>query len=159
MTDFTGNLTYNFDSGIVDYGLTDDSPDIWNSTMSTSNTLTLGPYTTTVGTARSILTANPSYTIGPSWTSVANGTSPTHINSAGKISLNGKEADIEINGVSLSSVLERIESRLGLLRPAHDLEKEWEDLKRIGDEYRQLEAEIREKMRVWELLKKENDGS
>lgn len=155
MTDFTGNVSYKFDSGIVDYGLTDDSPDFWSTTMATSNTFTISPYTTTAGT---VLTSSP-YTINPTWTTVANGTSPTHINSGGKISLNGKEADIEINGVSLSSVLDRIESRLGLLRPAPELEKEWEDLKQLGDEYRRLEADIREKMRVWELLKKENDDS
>jgi hypothetical protein len=78
------------------------------------------------------------------------------MNQSGKIKLTGEGADVEINGLSLKKVLEGIEDRLGMLRPAADLEKDWDELRRLGNEYRQLEQEIREKMAVWDTLKKQD---
>ena len=72
------------------------------------------------------------------------------------IQLDGEDADIKVNGKSLCRAIEAIEARLGILRPAPELEREWEELKRLGDEYRAMEADIREKMRVWEELKKDH---
>lgn len=80
---------------------------------------------------------------------------------SGSLQLNGDNADVMFNGTSLKTTLENIQStlgaveqRLGLLRPLPELEKEWEELKRLGDEYRALEADIRDKMKVWDILKK-----
>ncbi len=50
--------------------------------------------------------------------------------------------------------IRNIESRLAILKPAPELEAEWDELKRLGDEYRALESEIREKMKTWDVLKK-----
>lgn len=151
MTDFTGNITYNYDSGIVDYDYESlsISPSIWGSTMATSNTYTINPSSTTAG---SIFVSTGTYGT-PTWTT---GASPVQMNQSGKIQLNGKDADVEINGLSLKKVLEGIEDRLGMLRPAADLEKDWDELRRLGNEYRQLEREIREKMAVWDTLKKQD---
>lgn len=70
-----------------------------------------------------------------------------------KIQIEGKDADIIVNGRSLCQAIDAIEQRLGVLRPVPELEKDWDELKRLGDQYRALEAEIREKMQVWEVLK------
>lgn len=70
------------------------------------------------------------------------------------IELNGDRADLVINGVSLKDTLTAIESRLAILKPAAELEAEWAELKRLGDEYREMEKEIREKMKSWDILKK-----
>ena len=72
----------------------------------------------------------------------------------GTIKLQGEKADIFMNGVSLKDTLASIESRLAILKPDVALEAEWEELKRLGDEYRKLEKEINEKVRTWDILKK-----
>ncbi len=64
------------------------------------------------------------------------------------------EGDVKIGGVSLGNRLDEIEKRLAILRPNNDLEGKWEELKELGERYRQLEQEILEKEKVWEILKK-----
>ena len=63
------------------------------------------------------------------------------------------DSDVKIKGKSLLETIERLEQRLAILSPNPELESEWEDLKRLGDEYRKLEAHIKDKMKVWEKLK------
>jgi hypothetical protein len=64
------------------------------------------------------------------------------------------EGDVKIQGVSLSSRLDKIEERLAIMRPNADLEQRWDELKALGDRYRELEKEIIEKEKIWDLLKK-----
>ena len=73
---------------------------------------------------------------------------------AGKLDLNGDDADININGVSLTKTLSVLEERLNILVPKPELEKEWNELKELGDRYRKLSAEFEEKSRMWQALKK-----
>lgn len=80
------------------------------------------------------------------------GTRPTTLMAA-TLELQGEGADIRINGVSLTDVLKNIEQRLNILRPNTELEAEWNQLRALGNRYRQLEAELKEKSRVWEKLK------
>ena len=82
----------------------------------------------------------------------ASGTRPTTL-MASTLELQGEGADIRINGVSLTDVLKNIEQRLNILRPNTELEAEWNQLRALGNRYRQLEAELKEKSRVWEKLK------
>ena len=70
-----------------------------------------------------------------------------------KINLSGENADIEVNGWSLVSAVKRIEERLGLFQPNPELEKEWADLKKLGDRYRKLEQHIKDKQTTWDRLK------
>jgi len=70
------------------------------------------------------------------------------------IAVNGKDADIKINGKSLSVAIEKIEERLAILHPNPMLEERWEELKQLGDQYRKLEAEIIEKEKIWHILEK-----
>jgi len=72
---------------------------------------------------------------------------------SGKIKLDGPEADIELNGESLMTMLKNIEQRLNILRPNESLESEWEELRALGDQYRALEQQIKEKMATWDKLK------
>ena len=68
------------------------------------------------------------------------------------IAVNGKDADIKINGKSLSVAIEKIEERLAILHLNPMLEERWEELKQLGDQYRILEAEIIEKEKIWHIL-------
>lgn len=70
-----------------------------------------------------------------------------------------EQADIKLGNVSLKDFIERIEQRLALLSPNPELEKEWEELKELGDQYRALEKHIKEKMKTWEILKREDPAS
>jgi hypothetical protein len=97
---------------------------------------------------------------GPVWTTSAGPytigsirPNPIGVNSAGTVSLQGENADISINGKSLMKTLEALEQRLNWLQPNTKLEAEWDDLKELGDRYRELEQRCKDKATVWEKLK------
>lgn len=73
---------------------------------------------------------------------------------AGTLDLSGDNADIKINDVSLTETLKTIQERLNILAPNSLLENEWAELKKLGEQYRKLEAELEEKSRMWTALKK-----
>ncbi len=73
--------------------------------------------------------------------------------SQGKISITGEQADIDINGKSLKTWMEKVEQKLAILEPNPKLEADWAELKELGDKYRALEKDIHEKMKTWEILK------
>jgi len=64
------------------------------------------------------------------------------------------EGDVKIKGKSISDTLEKIEARLAILHPNEKLEEKWEELKALGDKYRELEKDILEKEQIWNTLKK-----
>lgn len=64
------------------------------------------------------------------------------------------EGDVTIKGKSLNDSLERIEERLAILRPNEELEAKWENLRGLRKAYMELEAEIKEKESIWDILKK-----
>ena len=74
----------------------------------------------------------------------------------GKMKLIGEDADLEINGKSLKETIEALEQRLNILVPNPGLEKEWDQLKQLGDAYRKLEADLLEKAAMWKALKAED---
>jgi flagellar motility protein MotE (MotC chaperone) len=69
------------------------------------------------------------------------------------MSLRGENADLDINGKSLNGWMEKVEERLNILIPNPELEKEWDDLRRLGERYRKLEKKCKEKAEVWKKLK------
>lgn len=75
-------------------------------------------------------------------------------NPSTKINLTGDDADITVNGRSIIDMLENIEQRLAILQPNKDLESEWDELKALGDQYRVLEARIKDQIKTYETLKK-----
>jgi hypothetical protein len=82
-----------------------------------------------------------------------NGTSAMDLKQSGMLSLRGENADIDINGKSLMKTLEALEERLNLMTPNPELEKEWDDLKKLGERYRKLEKKCKEKAEMWNKLK------
>lgn len=63
-------------------------------------------------------------------------------------------ADIKIGDKSILDTLDKIQERLAILEPNPELEQEWNQLKQLGDQYRELEKQLIEKQKAWETLKK-----
>ena len=103
-----------------------------------------------IGVATQISAATNQYVYATNGTYTS---SPITSTPSGTLELQGKGADVRINGVSLTGVLKNIEERLNILRPNTELESDWDQLKKLGEQYRRLEAEFQEKSRVWEKLK------
>jgi len=106
------------------------------------------------------------YSIGTNgstgWSTLNAYTTPTvtlndslQVKDKGLLEIRGDNADILINGVSLNETLTNINARLGMMRPNPKIEAEWDELLELGNRYRALEADIKDKMQMWELLKKE----
>ena len=64
------------------------------------------------------------------------------------------EGDVKIKGKSITEMFAKIEERLAILHPNEVLEAKWEELKALGDKYRELEKDILEKEQIWNTLKK-----
>lgn len=90
--------------------------------------------------------------ISTGWTSTVDPT--LTVSQSGMLDLQGDNADIRINGESLMDTLRTIQDRLNMLRPNTELEAEWDQLRELGDQYRKLEAEFKEKSKMWNTLKK-----
>ena len=67
--------------------------------------------------------------------------------------ITGPDADLEINGKSLIKTLDKIEARLGIIEDNPKLEADWQELKKLGDQYRKLEQSIMEKLQTYNSLK------
>ncbi len=91
-------------------------------------------------------------TTSDNYTISADHSTGLYTNTSGKLSLNGKDADIVINGESLVAMLKRIEERINLLTVNHKLESEWEELRELGNQYRELEQRIKDKLETWNKL-------
>jgi hypothetical protein len=121
----------------------------------------MGPYTIDTITLDSI--SSPVYAVSGATTIssgavlTSNGWTSTPaltVNQSGTIDLEGKNADIRVNGESLMETLRSIQDRLNMLRPNTELEAEWDQLRELGEQYRKLEAEFKEKSKMWNTLKK-----
>jgi hypothetical protein len=107
------------------------------------------------------LTGSPftfSNTAGHVWTTTGTGSSPYTINpytinQSGKVHITGENADLVIGEKSMRDWMERVEERLNILTPNTKLEEEWEALKSLGEQYRQLEQHIKDKQATWDRLK------
>ena len=128
---------------------------------------------TVVGGGYSSVTG--SITIDPSWTTTTiasnayNWTSPVY--NGGTYSITGSSnydpnvsissdgitmkdgCDIKIGDRKLGDILSALEERLAILHPNPELESKWDELKELGKRYKELEAEIKEKEKVWKILK------
>jgi hypothetical protein len=107
----------------------------------------------TNGTPCTVSTGVPGgFTAGTGWTT---NTTPwfTQNTTSSKINLDGEGADIVVNGSSLVDAINSIRDRLNCLQINPELEKEWNDLRVLGDQYRELERQILEKQATWNRLK------
>ena len=64
------------------------------------------------------------------------------------------DGEITVKGKKLSEMFEKIEERLAILHPNPELEDRWDELKELAKRYKELEAEIIEKEKMWAILKK-----
>ena len=117
-------------SGITGTAISPNS--VWTST----GTGPSGMWTNTTGTG---------YTIGtPTGTQIGQG---------GRVHIKGENADLLINDKSLKTWMEKVEERLNILTPNPEMEKEWDDLRKLGERYRKLEKKCKEKSDMWNKLK------
>jgi hypothetical protein len=134
------------DSGSLMYGVNGISA------QDVMSSVTMPTYTIGSGTT---ITNGASYNLGTSWSqdySFNNVTSSNvHINGDG-ITME-PQADIKIGDRSLKEFMDSVEQRLGILRPNPELEEKWENLKGLRKAYMDLEAEILEKEKMWNILK------
>jgi hypothetical protein len=114
----------------------------------TGTVIISSPSATATYTASSV-TVTPNALSNVTYISGAGTSSPTW--SAGTSAGTIHAKDLVLDGVSLKQLLEE---RLNLLIPNPALEKEWDELKQLGDEYRKLEADLKEKARIWQALQK-----
>ena len=74
-----------------------------------------------------------------------------HIDGDGLTMVEG--ADIKIGGKSLTQAIEKIEERLGILRPNAALEERWDKLKELREQYVEMEKDLLEKEKLMKILK------
>jgi hypothetical protein len=92
----------------------------------------------------------------PVWTTTTNNTGGyTFANTqpSNTVHIRGKDADLLIDDKSLKIWMERVEERLNILTPNPELEKEWDQLRRLGERYRKLEKKCQEQSDMWKKLK------
>ncbi len=136
----------------VDYGAI---PTISMSDLTLGNISINNGTSTTFNVGAAGANANAVWTTsgtGYNWSGVGSTIGAT-LEQSGKISLNGKNADVDINGKSLKAWMEKVEERLNILTPNPELEKDWDDLRKLGERYRKLEKKCKEKAEVWKKLK------
>jgi len=116
----------------------------------TSNTFTWGT-TTTTNTSPWTVTTGTGTGTGPY-------TIRTDPNIKGASLLVSGDAELEgyvkIKGKSLTELIDNIEQRLAILHPNEKLEAKWEKLKKLGDEYREMEKDILHSEEMWKILNK-----
>jgi len=76
-----------------------------------------------------------------------------NIQPGGKVVIQGKDADLVIGDKSMKTWMEKVEERLNILTPNPEMEKEWDDLRKLGERYRKLEKKCKEKSDMWNKLK------
>jgi hypothetical protein len=110
------------------------------------------PYTVTTGAFPNAAVGG-GFSAGTGWTTSGNTPWLTKSNTAPKINLDGEGADIVVNGASLVDAINSIRDRLNCLQINPELEKEWDELRALGDQYRKLEQQILDKQATWDRLK------
>ena len=93
-------------------------------------------------------------TSSPFWNdtiSISNISTPHTLQVKGNAEFDG---DIKLQGKSLNDTLSKIEERLAILHPNEKLEEKWEKLRELRKRYRELEADILEKEKIMEILKR-----
>ena len=110
----------------------------WNDLLSTTVTTGTGGYT-----------FNDITTSVTPWITTTDGTSTLSV--TGDADVGG---DIRVKGRSLAEFMDSVEQRLNILRPNPQLEFEWDQLRELGEQYRELERQLTEKAQMWNILKK-----
>lgn len=102
-----------------------------------SNVTIGGSLTATAANHNSVLISNGT---GATW---ANNTN-AKMTAKGQLHLEGEGADLVINGVKLSDILNGITDRLAILQPKPELLEKYENLRQAYEHYKTLEALLHE---------------
>jgi len=110
--------------------------------------ISAGPYISSIDTSNVMWSATPNtvWTTNTSDWSIGTKQSAT-------LELKGDNADIKVNGRSLMDAIDALEQRLNILVPNPELEAEWDELRVLGERYRELEKKCQEKGDMWAKLK------
>jgi hypothetical protein len=90
----------------------------------------------------------------PTWSdtiTISNHQNPGTLTVKGNAEFDG---DIKLQGKSLNDTLSKIEERLAILHSNEKLEEKWVKLKELRKQYQELEADILEKEKIMEILKR-----
>jgi len=91
------------------------------------------------------------------YTFATNTTNPwLTVNDHSTLSVSGDadfNGDVRVKGRSLAEFMEQVEQRLNILQPNPELEREWDELRELGERYRELEQQCKEKGEMWKKLK------
>ncbi len=148
--------------------LTEGEGDFWNtlghnsyssadiSTISLGNTVpnvAAGSFTIGGGGSGSSIWHSSIPGANVNWANVgrSNNVTGANVHIQGNLVVDGP--DIVVGGKSVMALLDRLEERLAWMQPNLDLEAEWDELRELGDRYRALEAQCREKADMWNKLK------
>ena len=123
-------------------------------TMASQTVVTIpnATYATSAGGGGGVYTTNG--TNSPFWNdtiSISNITTPNTLQVKGDAEFEG---EVKIKGKSLTDTLSKIEERLAILHPNEKLEEKWVKLKELRKQYQELEADILEKEKIVEILKR-----
>lgn len=113
----------------------------WNN-MGTGSVLTTGVNTLTW----SDNTYTTNYGIGSSNTSVNISHEGVNIKESG---------DLKIGDRSMKEFIDKVEDQLAILRPAPELEEQWDKLKELRRQYEECKQDILEKEKIMKILKED----
>lgn len=131
--------------------------DLFITDMSTDYAnVTIGSGIDTTYTLSNLDITTSSISVSPTWANGTGGYQWANLTEppSGKLTLQGPNADIEVNGESLMTAIRKIEERLNILKPNEKLEAEWDQLRELGEQYRALEKKLQEQSDMWTALKK-----
>ena len=109
-------------------------------------------YATSAGGSGGVYTTNGTHS--PFWNdtiSISTTSTPNTLQVKGDAEFEG---EVKIKGKSLTDTLSKLEERLAILHPNEKLEEKWVKLKELRKQYQELEADILEKEKIIEILKR-----
>lgn len=144
-------MSYSVNHTMIGDPLTVTGPSSTYTVTTTDNTSSGSLYwgmNGTSGSAGQVLTSNGTNT---SWITADPSLKGASLKVKGDADFDG---EVTIKGKSLTDMFEKIEERLAILHPNPELEDRWDELKELGKRYKELEAEIIEKEKMWAILNK-----
>lgn len=92
------------------------------------------------------------------WTTLADNTSAVMTIKNQALTVTGDAeitGNLTVDGNNITCVLNDIRDRLGLLTRNLELEEDFDQLRDLANQYRELESRLKEKKQMWDILKKE----
>jgi hypothetical protein len=130
--------------------ITINSPSTGGYTITSTDTMSTGLYWATNTSQNQVLTSNGSST---GWATIS--ADPNLQGNTLQVKGDAEfDGEVTIKGKNIADMFAKIEERLAILHPNPELEDRWDELKELGKRYKELEAEIIEKEKVWSILKR-----